>query len=57
MLIDWVPIGEEESFDCKAKLQELNEIISSKMEALDEGNKEVGAAVKEFKEIAGELAA
>ena len=57
MEIHWVPVGEEEPFDCLAKLGELNELLDEKVKSLEEGNSEVSQAVKDFKEIAGDLAA
>lgn len=29
MTIDWVPIGEPTTFDCKAKLEEISESLNS----------------------------
>jgi len=34
MLIDWVPINEEASFDAKAKLEELNGVVDEKLAML-----------------------
>ena len=57
MVIDWVPTNEEVEFDVKGKLEELNLAIDEKFAKMEETSGEVATIVKEFKDIAGELAA
>jgi hypothetical protein len=54
MQIDWIPLGEPESFDNKAKLEQLHEAVEEKYKFLEVSALEVDQIVKEFKAVAQE---
>ena len=53
MSIEWIPSGQPQEFDCKAKLQEISDEIGSQNKLLEESKSEIDRMVKQFKEIAG----